>query len=136
MWSYYRPLNRSFPLPFHLLFITFIDLPTPTIMLCPTYKRLRNSISVSRKLELVFHPNITILYTSSEAGCQTMPFDERAPPYMTQGLVTRRGDPREIESMTAESQRNWVFPHIQPIQKQKEKSSITAIAAVMKAIIL
>jgi hypothetical protein len=51
--------------------------------------------------------------------CQTMRFDERAPLAMgikdfisdrPQGFATRRGDPRDVESTTAETQRNWMFP--------------------------
>jgi len=62
--------------------------------------------------------------------CQTMRFDERAPLAMTiedfindrsRGLRTYKGDPREVESMTAESQRNWVFPkHMSNFEGERE----------------
>jgi hypothetical protein len=63
----------------------------------------------------------TLTYSNSGISwrCQMMRFDERAPLAMSieafindkpQGLVTRGGDPREVESTTAEIQRNWIFP--------------------------
>ena len=51
--------------------------------------------------------------------CQMMRFDERAPLAMntddfikekSSTVITFRGDPRDVETAMAESQRNWIFP--------------------------
>src|SRR5215469_665767 len=63
----------------------------------------------------------TLTYSNSGISwrCQMMRFDERAPLAMSiddflndrpGNLVTRQGDPRDIESSISEMQRNWIFP--------------------------
>jgi hypothetical protein len=65
----------------------------------------------------------TLTYSNSGISwrCQMMRFDERAPLAMSiedfindqpRGLGTRRGDPRQVESMTAKLQQNWVYPKL------------------------
>jgi Heterokaryon incompatibility protein (HET) len=62
----------------------------------------------------------TLTYSGSGVSwrCQGMRFDERAPLAVSiegvlndqpRGLMTRGGDPRDVETMVMEVQRNWVF---------------------------
>lgn len=53
----------------HHLFITFIDVPFLTIMLCPICETLRDSMNLSGEKELGFHPTLSSLQSSSKTGC-------------------------------------------------------------------
>lgn len=115
MWGYCGgPLNRSFPLLSHLLFITFIDLPTPTHAL-PNVQEASQLYQCLSKARTGLSPEHNLLKQRSIIAMPDYALRRTSAPCMTienfindlpLGLVAQRGDPREIESMTAESQRN------------------------------